>query len=125
MKTVSSSRSFYVVLSMLSFTVPLGAQVSARIESAPAGTVSIYQLRDGGMMTDSEVTDWCIAAFQNREFKPSDLSIILMNEKSEPLRTWSVSHAIPKKWSISDLNSNENSIVVETLELTYRFFKVL
>ena len=45
-----------------------------------------------------------------------------MNEKSEPLRTWKVAHAVPKKWTVSDLNANENSIVVETLELTYRYF---
>ena len=45
-----------------------------------------------------------------------------MNEKGEPLRTWNVSHAIPKKWSVSDLNANENSLVIETMELTYRYF---
>ena len=48
----------------------------------------------------------------------------LMNEKSEPLRTWNVAHAVPKKWTVSDLNANENSIVVETLELTYQYFTV-
>ena len=48
--------------------------------------------------------------------------MILMNEKSEPLRTWNVAHAVPKKWTVSDLNANENSIVVETLELTYQYF---
>ncbi|HSF89852.1 MAG TPA: phage tail protein [Saprospiraceae bacterium] len=77
-----------------------------------------------GMLVNSEVSKWCNDAFRNREFKPSNLSIILMNEKGEPLRTWNVSHAIPKKWSVSDLNANENAIVIETLELTYRFFTI-
>ena len=45
-------------------------------------------------------------------------------EKGEPLRTWKVAHAIPRKWSISDLNANENSVVVETLELSYRYFTI-
>lgn len=77
-----------------------------------------------GMLIDSDVTKWCLAAFRDRDFKPADLSIILMNEKSEPLRTWNVTHAIPKKWSVSDLNANENAIVIETLELIYQYFTI-
>jgi phage tail-like protein len=77
-----------------------------------------------GMLIDSEVTKWCLAAFRDREFKAADLNIILMNEKGEPLRTWNVVNAIPKKWLISDLNASENSVVIETLELSYRYFTI-
>ena len=77
-----------------------------------------------GMLTDSEVTKWFLAAFRDRDFKPSDISITLMNEQGEPLRSWNVVHAIPKKWLVSDLNANDNAIVVETLELMYRYFTV-
>jgi len=57
-----------------------------------------------GMLTDSEVINWFFRAFRDRDFQPTDLNVILMNEKSEPLRTWQV--------------------VIETLELTYRYFTV-
>ncbi len=77
-----------------------------------------------GMLTDSEVLKWCLSAFRDRDFKPTDINIILMNEKGEPLRTWKIAHAIPKKWLISDLNANDNTIVIETLELTYRYFNI-
>lgn len=77
-----------------------------------------------GMLTDSEVTNWFLAAFRDREFTAKDISVILMNEKSEPLRTWNIVHAIPKKWLVTDLNANDNAIVVETLELMYRYFTV-
>jgi phage tail-like protein len=77
-----------------------------------------------GMLTDSEVINWFNRAFRDRQFEPSDISVILLNEKGEPLKTWKVTHAIPKKWLISDLNSTENAVVVETLELTYRYFTV-
>ena len=77
-----------------------------------------------GMLTGSEVIAWFLDAFRDRTFEPKTVSVILMNDKSEPLRTWSVAHAVPRKWSVSDLNANENSIVVETLELTYRYFTV-
>ena len=56
--------------------------------------------------------------------RPRTVSVLLMNEKSEPLRTWNVAHAVPKKWSVSDLNANENSIVVETLEMTSQYCTV-
>ena len=77
-----------------------------------------------GMLADSTVIKWFLDAFRNREFKPSDVNVILMNEKGTPLRTWKVTHAIPKKWMVSDFNANENSVVIETMELTYRYFTV-
>lgn len=77
-----------------------------------------------GMLTNSDVIKWFLAAFRDREFKPSDISVMLMSENGDPLRTWNVAHAIPKKWLVSDLNANENSVVIETLELTYRYFTI-
>jgi phage tail-like protein len=77
-----------------------------------------------GMLTDSGMIKWFLAAFKDREFSPADVSVILMNEKGDPLRTWNVAHAIPKKWQVSDFNANENSIVIETMELTYRYFTI-
>lgn len=77
-----------------------------------------------GMLTGSEVVTWFFDAFRNRVFTAKNVNVVLMNERSEPLRTWKITHAIPKKWSVSDLNANENSLVVETLELTYQFFTV-
>jgi len=77
-----------------------------------------------GMLTDSSVIQWFLSAFRDREFKPSDLNRILMNEQGNPLRTWNVAHAIPKKWLVSDFNANESSLVIETMELTYRYFTI-
>ena len=77
-----------------------------------------------GMLVGSEVINWFTRAFRDRDFQPTDINVILMNENGEPLRTWKVTQAIPKKWLISDLNSTENAVVIETMELTYRYFKV-
>ena len=77
-----------------------------------------------GMLTGSGVVGWFFDAFRDRVFTPKGVNVILMNEGGQPLRTWKVAHAVPKKWTVSDLNANENSIVVESLELTYRFFTV-
>ncbi len=79
-----------------------------------------------GMLTDPQagILKWCLAAFRDRDFEPADIDIILMNEEGSALRTWNVVRALPKKWLISDLNANENSIVIETLELTYQCFTI-
>lgn len=77
-----------------------------------------------GMLVGSETVEWFLAAFRERAFQPRTVNVILLNDKSEPLRTWNVAHAVPKKWTVSDFNANENSVVVETLELTYRYFSV-
>ena len=75
-----------------------------------------------GMLMGSAVLDWFTSAFRDRQFSPSDVNVILMNERGDPLRTWNVAHAVPKKWLVSDFNANENSLVIETMELTYRYF---
>ncbi len=77
-----------------------------------------------GMLTDSKVIEWCMKAFVNREFKPVQVNVILLNEKHEPLKRWEVIDAWPKKWSVSDLNAQENSVVIETLDLAYKYFNV-
>jgi phage tail-like protein len=77
-----------------------------------------------GMLTDSKVIDWCLDAFQNRIFNPVHINISLLNEEHQPLKTWSVYNAWPKKWSVSDLNAQDNSIVVETLDISYNYFTV-
>lgn len=76
------------------------------------------------MLTDSGIIQWCLDAFVNRIYKPVDLTISLLNEKHQPVRSWKVWKAIPKKWSVSDFNSGENAIVIETLELVYNYFTV-
>jgi len=77
-----------------------------------------------GMLTDSKVIEWCLKAFANREFTPAQVNVLLLNEKHEPIKRWEVIDAWPKKWNVSDLNAQENSVVVETLDLAYTYFKV-
>lgn len=78
-----------------------------------------------GMLTNSAVIDWCIDALQNRSFKPVQVNVTLLNEEHNPVVTWQFFNAWPKKWSVSDFNSMENSIALETLELSYTYFKII
>ena len=76
------------------------------------------------MLTDSGVIKWCLKAFENREFQLATVNVELLNEKHEAIKRWEFIDAWPKKWSVSDLNAQENGIVVETLDLAYKYFNV-
>jgi phage tail-like protein len=75
-----------------------------------------------GMLTNSNVINWVKNALQNREFKPIQIIVKLLNEEHQPLKTWNIMNAWPKKWAVSDFNAQENAIVVETLDISYSFF---
>lgn len=77
-----------------------------------------------GMLIDSRVIAWCKRALFDREFLPAIVVVKLLNAEHQPLKTWRVHNAWPKKWAVSDLNANENTVVVETLDLCYSYFTV-
>ena len=78
-----------------------------------------------GLLLDSSLIAWVENALYNRDFLPANLNISLLNNAHEALMTWKVFGAWPRKWNISDLNANENSVMIETLELSYSFYKIL
>jgi phage tail-like protein len=78
-----------------------------------------------GLLLDSKVLKWCLDALENRVFAPTDMQIVLLNEQHQPLKTWNVAAAWPKKWSVSDFNAQENALVIESLEISYRYFKLI
>lgn len=77
-----------------------------------------------GTLDGNSVVKWCLDAFRERVFTAADVTVLLLNDKSEQVRTWKVAHAVPKKWSVSDFNSGESSLVIETFELSYQYFSV-
>ena len=78
-----------------------------------------------GVLLDSKVIEWCRKALENFEISPTNITVKLLDEKHEPLQTWDVRHAYPIKWSIGDFNAEENKLVIETLELSYNYFKII
>ena len=53
-----------------------------------------------------------------------DLIIDLYNPSGDIVMSWLVNGAYPVKWSVSNFNSQENSLTIETLELAFRDFKL-
>ncbi|THH39412.1 phage tail protein [Neolewinella litorea] len=77
------------------------------------------------LTTNSALSKWCIQAFKDFIVEPTDVTIHLLNPQGEPLVSWQVDWAWPRKWSYSDFNAEENALVIETLELGYRTFHQL
>ncbi|AFY99498.1 phage tail protein [Calothrix sp. PCC 6303] len=88
-----------------------------------------------GLVKDSKMVDWCMDAILNFDIRPMNLLVRLLHVQgssvnnsaasSEPLVTWKVINAWPKKWSVSEFNAEQNSIAIESLELNYSYFEPL
>lgn len=77
-----------------------------------------------GLLVDSGVVRWCRDAIEGFTFQPSGVLVHLLNDAHQPLVTWSLVHAWPKKWSVADLDAEKSAVLIETLELSYNFFTV-
>ncbi len=77
-----------------------------------------------GLLVNSEVIKWCKKALENFEIEPLDITVMLLDENHEALQTWNIIRAYPVKWNVGDFNAEESKLVIETLELTYTYFKV-
>lgn len=82
-----------------------------------------------GLLKGSAFLEWFKSAMNTYfivavyDFKPADITITLLDEADEPVAVWNVVQAYPLKWSMSDLRSSENAVVVESIELAYQYFE--
>ena len=78
-----------------------------------------------GIFIGSMIIKWVREAIENLNIKPTNITITLLNENHVPLAGWYVVHAYPVKWSVSGFNAQESSIVLETIQFQYNYFKSL
>jgi phage tail-like protein len=78
-----------------------------------------------GLSTSSVLNKWCEDAIVNLDIKLATVAVHLLNDKLEPLMSYSFVNAYPKKWEISDLNAMQSGIVIEKLTLSYQYFRVI
>jgi phage tail-like protein len=94
----------------------------------PAGTGSTnLVLKRGVAQVDSPLVEWCQMTLEGSLDKPTeihDIQVSLMDEKGHICMSWTFADAYPVKWQMSDLRSQENSILVETIEFAYRYFDI-
>lgn len=93
------------------------------IHQLPVGLQFSDLVLKRGKFLGSGILHWARQAVEQFEFKPTNLMISLLNETHLPIYNWYVINAVPKRLEISGINAMTNEIVVETLVLTYQYFK--
>lgn len=59
------------------------------------------------------------------KFAPSNVLVSLLDDSVAPLASWMFLNAYPVKWSVSDLDAEQNSVVIERMEFTYQHMIIL
>ena len=59
------------------------------------------------------------------KFTPSNVLVTLLDNTRIPIAGWLFMKAYPVKWSVSDLDADSNSVVIEHMELTYQRMQVM
>ncbi len=72
-----------------------------------------------GMVVGSPLNLEFNAAMSALKFVPSNVLVTLFGADRTPVAAWLFHKAFPVKWTISDLDASERSVVVETLELSH------
>jgi len=118
------------------FTEVSGLAVEMKTEEVPEGGENRFAQKypggvryteltlKRGLLIQSELTDWIDRCVNNFDIQPKEMFIKLLNENHEPLITWHLINAYPTKWSVSDFNSSNNAVVVESLQLYYQYFTI-
>lgn len=88
-----------------------------------------------GLVTNSKMVAWCMDAIHNLDIRPMHLLVNLLHTKRtdstkppsgiEPLMSWKVINAWPKKWSVAEFDAEKSSAAIESLELNYQYFETL
>jgi len=112
-----------------------GLTVSTEFESWPEGGENRFahqlpkNLQFGelvlkrGKFLGSGILHWARQAMEQFQYKPTNLMISLLDDNHLPIYNWYVVNAVPKRLEISGINAANNEILVETLALTYQYFK--
>lgn len=76
-----------------------------------------------GMLTGSQLITWARSSIEGFTFTPKTVTIKLLDETKGPLATWNVVNAYPVGLKISEFKAQDNSIVLETLDLAFSYFQ--
>lgn len=91
-------------------------------QKLPTGVSYDNLVLERGMMLGSAVSPLSLefnAVMSSFKFSTSSVLVTLLHETLTPLAAWLFMKAYPVKWSTSDLNAAQPSLVIDTMELAY------
>jgi phage tail-like protein len=72
------------------------------------------------MPRQSKLTAWLKRAFDDEIVEPRDVvNIMLLNEEHKSLMHWTINNVWPLSWKVGELNAENGTVLIETLELNY------
>lgn len=90
-------------------------------------TSSNLVLKRAFVSEGSELADWCASTMDDGlvgGVYTHDISVSLLDNTGMSYKTWTFYKAYPIKYSMSDFKSQENEIVIESIELAYTYFEI-
>ena len=111
------------------FTRVKGLSREVKHESYREGGVNEYEhklvtqvgypvvILERGLLLD-DLWKWALATSDGDVVRKT-IRIRLQDESGEKVWAWEIAHAIPVKWSATDLDATTNSVVMESLELAH------
>jgi phage tail-like protein len=78
-----------------------------------------------GMLMGSQVTRWFREEVETFKFKTYELTVNLLDHEHNVLEGWNFIQAWPVKWSVEGFNAQDNSIMVESIEFSYQYYRRL
>ena len=88
-------------------------------QKLPEGVEYDNLILERGMIVGSPLTIEFEAAMSLFKFSPSNVMVALLGEDKVPVAGWMFFNAYPVRWSTSDLDADQKTIVIDTLELAY------
>jgi phage tail-like protein len=105
-------------LSVKTTSVTEGGQ-NIYTQQLPVGIEHQNLVLERGMVIGSPLIIEFNVAMSLFKFAPSNVIVMLFNEEAIPVSAWLFMKAFPVKWSTSDLDATEKSVLIDTLELSY------
>lgn len=78
-----------------------------------------------GVMDASLLTTQFDRVLRRESTQWANVVIMLLNASSLPVTTWTLSHALPVRWQMGDLDAGSNTVLINTLELRYQDMRLL
>ena len=82
-------------------------------------------LKRGIAKKTSDLVEWCREVLEEftLPIKPKAFQVRLLNEKGDPIRSWSFANAYPVHWEVESFHSTKSEVAIEKIEFRYSYSK--
>jgi phage tail-like protein len=80
-----------------------------------------------GVISSLDLWEWLhrVTTKSQKKDEKKNMSVVLYNAKAEEVLRWNLIAAYPIKWSAPSMQTDQSSVLVESLELAYQEFTIV